>query len=108
MPGGQLGFDAIFALERPVHRLIQVVLITARHTQHHTQGAGGGLGAQPARDRQFRSRLDHRRDQHGAHQVPVTRGRRVDQLGDAQLLGGAGHRGHMPVRQAAGDLEGLG
>ncbi len=108
MPCGQGVFDAVFALQRPVHRVIQVVLIGARDTQHRTQRAGGGLGAQPARDRQFRSGLDDLPDQHGQHQVAPPRRGGVDQLGYAQLLGGAGHRGHMPVRQAAGDIEGLG
>jgi hypothetical protein len=105
MPGSQSVFDALLALEHPVHRVIQVILIGTGHAQHRTQGAGGGLGAQPARHRQLGARLDHRRGHHGAHQVPVPRRGGVDQGGHAQLGGGAHHRGHMPVRQAAGDVK---
>jgi len=105
MPCGQRVFDGLLALEHPVHRVIQVILIGTGHAQHRTQGAGGGLDAQPARHRQLGARLDHRRSQHGAHQVPVTRRGGVDQRGHAQLLGRAHHRGHMPVRQAAGDVK---
>jgi hypothetical protein len=105
MPGGQGVFDAFLTGQRPVHRRIQVVLITARDAEHRTQGAGGGLGAQPPRGGQLGVWGDHRRDHHGAHQIPPPRRRRVDQLGQPEPLGGAQHGGHMPVRQAAGDLE---
>ena len=108
MPGGQGVFDGVLDAQHPVHRRIEVVLIGTRDAQQLSQRAGGGVGAQPARGGQFRRRRDHRRGQHGAHQIPVARGRRVDQLSHAQLLGGAQHRGHMPVRQAAGDLKRLG
>jgi hypothetical protein len=105
MPGGQGVFDRLLARQRPVHRGVQVVLIGARDIEYLAQGAGGGLGAQPARDRQFRSRFDDLPDQHGQHQIAVARGGGVDQLGHAQRGGGAGHRGHMSVRQAAGDVK---
>jgi hypothetical protein len=64
-----------------------------------TQGAAGGFAAQPTRQRQLRARRDDLSDQHGQHQIPLPRRRRVDQLGHAQPLRGAGHRGHMPVRR---------
>ena len=41
----ELGFNAVLAGQHPVHRGIQVVLITAGQPEHLTQGAGGGLGA---------------------------------------------------------------
>ena len=108
MPGGQGVFDAFLAGQRPVHRRIQVVLITARHAEDLTQRTGGGLGAQPPRGGQLGVWGDHRRDQHGHHQIPPPRRRRVDQLGQPQSLRCGQHGGHMPVRQAAGDLERLG
>src|SRR5258705_4768809 len=47
MPCGKCVFDAVLAGQRPVHRRIQVVLITTGHPEHLAQRAGGGLGAQP-------------------------------------------------------------
>ena len=56
MPCGQGVFDGVFAGQHPVHRRIQVVLITAGHPEHLPQRAGGGLGAQPARGGQLGAR----------------------------------------------------
>ncbi len=108
MPCGQLGFDGVLALKHPVHRRIEVILITAGHAQHVTERAGRGLRTQPARHRQLGAWVDHLGHQHGGHQIPPPRGRRVDQLLHAECPRGAQHRGHVPVRQAAGDLERLG
>ena len=108
MPCSQGVFDGVFALQYPVHRRIQVVLITAGDLQHLAQRAGGGLGAQPARDGQLGARADHLGHQHRGHQIAVARGRGIDEFGHAESLRAAQHRRDMPVRQAAGDLKGLG
>jgi hypothetical protein len=59
MPGSQGVFDDLFALKHPVHGRVQVVLITAGHAKQLSQGAGGGFGAQPPRDRQLGAGIDH-------------------------------------------------
>ena len=101
-------FDGFFAVEHPVHRRVQVILIATGHRKQLAQGAGGGLGAQPARERQLGARIDHGRDQHRGHQIPSPRRARVDEFFDAQPPCAAQHRRDMPVRQAAGDLKRLG
>ena len=107
MPRGKGVFDAVFARQRPVHRRIQVVLITAGHPEQLAQRAGGGLGAQPPGDRQLRA-------------GPITWATSIAVTSRAAATGpgrsvrrsesacGAQHRRDMPVRQAAGDLKRLG
>ena len=108
MPRGKGVFDAVFALKRPVHRRIQVVLITAGHPEHLAQRAGGGLATQPPGERQLRAGGNHLGHQHRGHQVAPPRRGRVNQFLDTEAACGAQHRRDMPVRQAAGDLERLG
>ncbi len=109
-PAGQVPrregvLDLVLPGGEPVHRGIQVILITAAQAQHLAQGAGGGLLAQPAGDGQLGVRRDHLRHHHRGHQVPLPRRHGVDQLLQAQRPRRAEHRGDVPVRQAAGDLE---
>ena len=103
MPDGQRIFDALFTGQRPVHHLLQVVLITARDVEHLAQRAGGVLGAKPPRGGQLGVRGDHCRYHHGASQIPPQRIRWVDQLDQSQPFCGTQHCGHMPVPQPAVD-----
>ncbi len=72
MPRGKATFDGVLAGQRPVHGRIQIVLITTGHPQRLAQRAGGGFGAQPARERQLGAGADHLRDQHRGHQIAPT------------------------------------
>ena len=105
MPGRERVLDAFLPGPQPVHRRVQVVLIAAAQVQDLAQGAGGGGVPQPAGDGQLGIRPGHLRDRHRGHQVPLPRRGRVDQLLQAQGPQRAQHRGDVPVRQAAGDLE---
>ena len=109
-PAGQVPrrervLDLLLPGGEPVHRAVEVILVTARHAQHLAQGAGRGLSLQAAGDGQLGVRRDDLRDRHRGHQVPLPGGLRVDQLFQAQRPRRAQHRGDVPVRQAAGDLE---
>jgi hypothetical protein len=105
VPGGQRVLDRVLPVLQVVHRRVQVILITGPQPEDLAQGAGRGLAAQPAGDRQLGVRRDHLRHRHRGHQVPVPGRGRVDQLLQAQLAGRAQHRGDVAVRQAAADLE---
>jgi hypothetical protein len=105
VPGRERVLDLLLPGGEPVHRAVQVILVTARHPQHLAQRAGRGLGLQPAGDGQLGVRRDDLRHRHRGHQVPLPRRRRIEQLLQGQRPRGAQHRGDMPVRQAAGDLE---
>ena len=78
VPLGQRGLDAVLAGQHPVHRLVQVVLVTAGHPKHLAQRAGRGLGAQPARGRQLRTRSIT-----PATSIAVTRSRIRDSAGSS-------------------------
>jgi len=105
VPGRQRILDAVLPGGQPVHRAIQVILVTAACAEDLAQGTGRGPGAQPAGDGQLGARRDHLRGRHRGHQVPLPRRYRVDQLFQPQLAQRAQHGGDVPVRQAAGDLE---
>jgi hypothetical protein len=105
VPGRQRVLDLLLPGGEPVHRSIQAVLITAAQAQHLAQRAGRGRRLQPAGDGQLGVRRDHLRHRHRGHQIPLPGWHRVDQLLQPQRPRGAQHRGDVPVRQAAGDLE---
>jgi hypothetical protein len=105
VPGRQRALDLLLPGSQPVHRRVQVIIIAAAQAQDLPQGAGSGLLAQPAGDRQLGIRLYHLRHRHGCDQVPVPGRLRVDQFLQPQLTQRSQHCGDVPVRQAAADLE---
>jgi hypothetical protein len=105
VPGGQRVLDARLAGQQPVHRGVQVVLVAGFQAEQRAQRAGRGLGAQPAGGGELGGSVDDRRGDHRGDQVPLPGGDRADQLLHSQRAKGAEHRGHVPVRQAAADLE---
>ena len=105
VPRRERVLDPVLPGGEPVHRGIQVILIAAAQAQDLAQGTGGGLLPQAAGDAQLGIRRDHLRDHHRGHQVPLPRRHGVDQLLQPQRPRRAEHRGDVPVRQAAGDLE---
>ena len=107
MPCGQGVFDGLLAGQRPVHRRIQVILVAAATPSSWPSELVAVSVRSPRANASLEPGRDHLRHQHRAHQIALARRRRVDQLLDAQRPRGAQHRGHMPVRQAAGDLERL-
>ena len=71
VPGRRRVLDLLLPGLQPVHRRVQVILITRAQPEDLAQGTGGGLAAQPAGDGQLGVRPGHLRDRHRHHQVPV-------------------------------------
>src|SRR5271165_3523121 len=76
MPRRQGVFDGLLAGQHPVHRRIQIVLVTAGHPEYLPQRAGGGLGAQPPRGGQLGAGAIT-----CATSIAVTRSRRRERAG---------------------------
>ena len=103
----QRRLDGGLALQQPVQRGVEFVLVDIAEAEHLAEAGGGGGGRQRPRGGEFRCGLEDPADQQGEHEVPVAIAVGAEDAVETDLAGGAECRGDVAVRQAADDGEGV-
>ena len=105
MPRCQLLLDPLLTLEEPVHRIVEIILITARHRTHLTQRARSRRRAQRPGSGELRGGLDDSSRDHGGYQVSAPGWLRLNQFFQTQGTQCSQHRGNVSMGKAPDDLE---
>ena len=107
MAPGQRGLDRGLALQQPVQRGVELVLIDLAEAEHFAKARCGGGGRQRTGGGELGCGIEDAADQQGKDQVAAAIVTRAEDTVEADVAGDAERSGDMAVRQAADDGEGL-
>ncbi len=107
MAFGQRGLDRGLALQQPVQRGVQFVLIDLTEAEQFAEARCGGGGRQRARGRQFGRGVEDTTDQEGEDQVAAAIAAGAENTVEPDVAGSAERSGDVAVWQAADHGEGF-
>src|SRR6202046_1804741 len=107
MAFGQRGLDGGLALQQPVQRGIELVLIDLAEAEHFTEARCGGVRGQRTGGGELGSRIEDPTDQQGKDEIAAAIAVRAEDMVEPDLVSGAECGGDVAVRQATGDSEGI-
>ena len=105
MAFGQRGLDRRLALQQPVQRLVEFVLIDLTEAEQFAEARCGGGGRQRTCGREFGCRVDDPTDQESEDEIATTIAAGAEDTVKADLVGGTERGGDVAVWQAADDGE---
>ena len=104
---GQRGLDGGLALQQPVQRGVEFVLVDLAEAEHFAEARGGGGGRQRTGGGELGGGIEDPADQQGEDEIAAAIAVGAEDTVEADLAGGAERGGDVAVRQAAGDGEGV-
>ena len=104
---GQGGLDGGLALQQPVQRGVELVLIDLAETEHLAKARGGGGGGQRTGGGELGGGIEDPADQQGEDEIAAAIAVGAEDTVKTDPAGGAESGGDVAVRQAAGDGEGV-
>lgn len=107
VPRRECGFDVRLALEQPVHRFVELILVGILHAEAFAERAQHRLVVEPARGGKLRARVDHARHDHGHHAVALRTAPLLEQQLELERAQSAEHGRDVAMRPRAHDLEGV-
>ena len=104
---GERRLDGRLALQQPVQRGVEFVLVDVAEAKHLAEAGGGGGGRQRPRGGEFCCRVEDASDQQGEHEIAAAIAVGAEDAVETDLAGGAECGSDMAVRQATDDGEGV-
>ena len=104
---GQRGLDGGLALQQPVQRGVEFVLIDLAETEHFAEAGGGGGGRKCPGGGQLGCGIEDPADEQGQNEVAAAIAVGAEDAVEADPAGGAESGGDVAVRQGADDGEGV-
>ena len=104
---GERGLDRGLALQQPVERGVELVLVDLAEAEHFAEAGGGGGGRQRTGGGELGGGFEDAADEQGEDEVTAAMAVGAEDTVEADLAGGAESGGDVAVRQAADDGEGV-
>ena len=107
MAPGQRGLDGRLALQQPVQRGVEFVVVDRTEAEHFAEAGSGGGRRQRSCGGQLRCRFENAADEQGEDEVAAAIAVGAEDAVEADLACRAKGGGDVAVRQRAGDGEGV-